>query len=370
MGYDGAMDTKGANRFFLSATILIAVLSPAVLSGAADQRFSDLRTISMGSAGIAFADSSGSPQNNPASLFILNETNFLISTSIGESIVPASYNDSEPIPWMQEPATSLEFLLSNRYVSFSLGLGYTLSDRPPQPGEQVVTFDASNDSRFQLTAAYGWDHFAFGVFARGGNTLERTGIEIREDNAITDYLLQTYLERYEQKADGQFFSSGIGLLLSYPWVSIGLLTEPLFEMDYDTNEFTLDATGMFEGLSVGLAFTSPVFNRNNELNPIAVNAAFDVRDLGDEENRSVRMGLEVKFQFRRDLWVAVRGGYLEYRSFGVSLFDLDGSGETTYGLGVQWGPATLAVAVGVPLSMYSDASSNGISARAGISWNL
>ncbi|HCS37549.1 MAG: hypothetical protein CVV48_13285 [Spirochaetae bacterium HGW-Spirochaetae-4] len=361
------MGTPHRIRYTILFFIGLCLVMPSL--GATDDtdtiaRYSDLRSLAMGSAGVALSDVNGSFHRNPAALFRREEPLFRIGARYGELIV-GSPEENDPIPWIQRPATAFEMLFSNRYVALSLGLGNVLDQEPLDLNEaNSKAFTAYNDSRIQMTAAYGWEHISVGLFARGGNRTQRD-VVIREGSAIADYITRTYLERYDRKSsDGQFFSSGVGLLLSYQWVSIGLLTNSLFNLDYETNELILDGSDVFNGAAIGLALTSPVFDKNNELNRLVINGVFDVTDLGDSDKRAVRFGLEGKVQFLSNLWAALRTGYSEHRPAEQALFVLSGTGSLTFGAGGRIGNMGIDIGVEIPLDTEDVAIS------AGLTWGM
>ena len=190
-------------------------------------------------------------------------------------------------------------------------------------------------------------------------------VEIRQERPLVDYLSRTYLERYESNSNaGELFSSGIGMLINYPWISIGLLSNSLFTIDEASNQLTLGYTDIFRGAAIGLAVTSPEFNQNNELNPVVINALFDFVDLGDTDTRALRFGLEAKVQFLSNLWFALRGGYREHRPVDESLFSIRGTGEITSGLGGQVGNFGLDLVVEVPLT------DDPVRVTAGMRWKI
>lgn len=337
------------------------LLLAAIPSIGTIDRLSDLRSLSMGSAGIALTEANGTFLRNPAVLHRRVDPLFRIGARYSETI-DGNSPPADPIPWIQMPTTALEMLFSNRFVALSIGLGNVLQDRTIDGSE--LHFTAFNESRLQLTAAYGWQTISLGLFAQGGNRTDRK-VVIREGNALTDYLTRTYLERYDENtADGQFFSSGVGLLLSYQWVSIGLMTDSLFNMDYETNELVLDIADVFDGAALGIAVSSPVFNEDDELNRIVLNAVFDAVDLGSTDLRTVRFGLEGKVQFLSNLWVAARTGYWEFRPADEALFAIDGSGMLTFGLGGRIGNSGIDLVLEVPLDSAS------VTLTAGLTWGM
>lgn len=319
-------------------------------------RFSNLRYRAMGSTGVAASEAEGTFALNPALLFKSESNRFSVGTRYGETFF--SGDDSiDPIPWITQPEASLDLHFSNRYVALSIGLGNVLVREQLDPGDSYPTdreiYTANNLSRIQLTGSYGWRSITFGLYASVGTATGRN-VEIRKERPLFDYISRTYLERYDSSgATGGDFSSGLGILISYPWISIGLLSTSLFTIEEETNRLVLDVTDIFNGVAVGIAANTPKFSRNNELNPLVILAMADFTDLGAEEDRSFRFGVEAKVQFLSDLWVALRGGYREKRPLDESLFAIRGTGEITSGIGGRFGDVGTDIVVTIPLSNES-----------------
>jgi hypothetical protein len=329
---------------------LLGILVPQVYAYA--ESFQNLRSRSMGSTGIARSHTFDSFYVNPASLFFQEEGLFVVHGSYADSVVPAAYVAADPLPLIQIPENSISALFSSRFLALSIGLDFMLANRAPHVG--YVQYDALNLSKLQLNLAYGWGNLAVGFSARGGNVLKRPSITISQESPITDYLKNTYLERYKVP-EGQFFTTSAGLLVSYQWVSIGVVSQSLFEMDYQTNELVLEASTVLDTLGIGMAVSTPLYDRNNELNLIALNAAFDIANIGDDLLRSLRIGMEFKIQLSPDYSVEVRLGYRERRSSLSSILALNGDeGCTTYGLGVRLDKFELQAVLELPLVFYVD----------------
>ncbi len=318
--------------FLVVLLILTSPLSARQETFSEIARFVDLRTLAMGGAGVALADTPTSLYRNPATLYHQTQPMFHLGARFSEE-VGRDVDPDDIAPFLQRPSSTFEMLLSNRYIALSVALSNILENR--ELTSDALYFDGFNDSRIQLTLSYGWPVISLGIFARGGNRSERD-ITLREGHVVTDYFRETLFERYRGgSAHGPLFSTGVGLLLSYRWISIGIMSDSLFSYDPASNELSLDLRDLYTGLTVGLALTSPIYNRDNELNPVVVNFAFDLANLGDTTERSINIGLEGKVQFLSNVWVALRGGYLEKRGGGESPFAFDGKGVVTRGLGGQ-----------------------------------
>ena len=134
-----------------------------------------------------------------------------------------------------------------------------------------------------------------------------------QENVLLDYISQVYFSRYYPSGMQQTFTTGAGLLVTYPYFSFGVLTDSLFGYDSETNEITYDLQSMVDELSVGFAFSSEKYDSDVQLSRYVVTTSFDFTDIGDEEHRAIRFGGELKVQFLNDLFIAIQAGYSESR---------------------------------------------------------
>ncbi|MFA7396187.1 MAG: hypothetical protein WCY81_04250 [Sphaerochaetaceae bacterium] len=341
------MNNKTATCLLVVALFITSLLPlSAQVDQMRDYRFSDIRTTSMGSGGIAFDEFHGAFPKNPAVLFRLEEPLFRVATRFSEQATTSSHT-TDPVSWLQSPVAEAEVLFSNRYISLSLGLANVLTQRTVE--DNHLNFIARNISRIQITASYGIKALSFGIFAQGGGETFRE-VEVRSTSPFRDYIANTYLERYRSlSSDDEAFVSGFGMLLSYQWFSIALMTDSLFRLTYDTNELVLDPSDFFRGAALGVAFSTPQFNQYNELRKIVAKGSFDATNLGNVEQRKVHFGLEGILQLLPNLSFSLRTGYFEFKGEDSPLFTLDGSGTFSLGLSAHYGNASLDVAAEFPL---------------------
>ena len=349
---------KGAPmiRFtFKSLIIISSFLIAGFTAGGSDS--SSLRYTAMGGAGIALYDSPHAFKINPASLFVQEPALFSVDMTGSESIVPSSLGEDDPLWSMQNPSTLLEFVFSTRYSALCVGFGFDLTDREVNSTGDGLIFDAYNNSHIQFNVAYGFGSFSFGMYARGGSQMQRLGIEIDASTALVDYISQVYLNRYYPSNEDQQFSSGIGILVAYPYISLAVLTDSFFVVDYDTNEVSIDIVDLLEDTSVGLAFSTNAYDEDNNLNPVVFTSVFDICDIADETYRSIRFGLEVKFQFLKDLNIALQTGYRETRATPLSLIGIEGDGDASVGISSQINNLFFNSVFVLPLSWLSSGES-------------
>lgn len=221
-----------------------------------------------------------------------------------------------------------------------------------------------------MNIAYGNENVALGLFARGGTHTERP-ISLDVNFPVTDYIQQVFFERYYPIPENQFFNAGAGLLLSYEWVALGLATESLFRMDYNSNQLILDAGSVIDDLTVGLAFTSPKYDRFDELNLMVFTAAIDLSSVGNPIRRRLHFGVEMNIQLSPQYSIALQGGYSEVRSSLGSLFSLNGnSGVTTFGISGTIDKFEINTLLEVPISSYDGVwqADEALSFRIGMMW--
>ncbi|MFA5514463.1 MAG: hypothetical protein WDA17_06100 [Sphaerochaetaceae bacterium] len=310
-------------------------------------RLSDLRLLAMGSVSVALSGQNSSFIRNPAALYLNEKPLFRIGARYSE-LIKTTDTQNDPIVWIQNPTAAFDLLFSSRYLALSIGLNNTLKER--EIDSDNLKFKAYNDSKIQITTSYGYKGASVGLSAQGGNRTERD-VEIRKGSALSDYISRTYLERYtHQSENGQFFQSSLGFLFNYQGISLGFLTDSLFSLNYETNELYFDFSEIVDKSSIGLAYTSPEFNKDDELNRLVFTIATDFTNLGSNVDRSLNLGLEGKFQFTNTLSLALRTGYKEIRLVGKPYFSLDGSGILSFGIGTKVGNSAIDIAVEYPLS--------------------
>ncbi len=342
-------------RFVL---LLIAILTLVPLWS---NQLTDIRSVAMGSTSIGVVNSHLLFPTNPASIYFQQEPLFRVGTRQSEKVL-TKQRAEDPIPWLQEPTTSIEVLFTNRYLGLSLALSNYLDQRSVVGDD--VEFTAFNESELQLSLAYGWQSIAFGLYAKG-STFNTRDVVVRKKSSFSDYVNRTYFERYYARdIDNQTFNSAIGMLLSYNFISIGLLSDSLLNYDYDSGELNFDIEQTLQNFSVGLAFSTPNYNKDNELKRIVFNGGADFVKVRDVDDGSLHLGLETLFQFTNNFSVALRGGYWEKRGGKSSLFALDGSGSGTVGLGVRFLNGAIDVAITIPTELQH------ISVATGFTWGF
>lgn len=307
--------------------------------------------MAMGESGAALSDSPSSFHINPASLYVQPLSIFSLNMGASESIYDKDVLDeNDPIKSMQHPITHLELLFATRYSALTVGFGFDADNRAVN-GDSL-TFTAYSNSYIQLNVAYGFSAFSAGLYVRSGSRLQRPLITIDKDRAFQDYILQVYLNRYSPSNDKEVFVTGLGLLISYPNISLALLTDSLFTLNEQTNQLDLKVRTILEHAKVALALQTNEFNKNNELNRLLFTTAFDISNLTDIEERSIHMGLELKIQLIKDVNIAFQAGYKENRGELDTLFGFNWDGISSYGISSRINSLFFNVALLVPTVWY------------------
>ncbi len=312
-----------------------------------------LRYSAMGSSGIALSDSQESFKVNPAALFRTETTQFSLNTRYADTYHHPDSGDTDILPFLNEPETRFDMTFATRYSALSVALDFTLQEREYNASDQSISYTGYNNSQIQFNLAYGNDTLSIGAYARGGSTLYRPDITIYEDGALYDYLTQVFFARYYPAGAQQLFTTGLGLLVTYPYVSFGFLTDSLFGYDSETNEISLDVQALLDETSLGFAFSTEQFDSDVQLSRFVFASAFDLTDIGDISNRALRFGFELKTQFLRDLYFALQGGYRETRPSPDPLFGFDWDGTVSLGLSARFYDVQIDTAFQVPALWFS-----------------
>ena len=311
-----------------------------------------VRWAGMGYSGLALSDTEDAFTVNPAALFRMAPTLFSIDLGYMDSFAHPAAEAFEVLPLINEPVNQFDFTFATPFSALSVALDYTLGERESDPAQNRVSYTAYNNSLIRLNLAFGNDILAVGAYAQGGATLYRP-VALDQENVLLDYISQVYFSRYYPSGMQQTFTTGAGLLVTYPYFSFGVLTDSLFGYDSETNEITYDLQSMVDELSVGFAFSSEKYDSDVQLSRYVVTTSFDFTDIGDEEHRAIRFGGELKVQFLNDLFIAIQAGYSESRPLPEPYFGFDWEGITTFGLGARFQDIQFSSAFQVPALWFS-----------------
>lgn len=314
-----------------------------------------VRWAGMGYSGLALSDTEDAFTVNPAALFRMAPTLFSIDVGYMDSYAHPDTDAFEVLPLFNEPVNQFDFTFATPFSALSVALDYSLEERESDPAQNRVSYTAYNNSLIRLNLAYGNDILAVGAYAQGGSTLYRP-VVLDQENVLLDYISQVYFSRYYPSGMQQTFSTGAGLLVTYPYFSFGVLTDSLFGYDNETNEITYDLQAMVDELSVGFAFSSEKYDSDVQLSRYVVTTSFDFTDIGDEEHRAIRFGGELKVQFLNDLFIAIQAGYSERRPLPDPYFGFDWDGIATFGLGARLQDVLFSSAFQVPALWFSSTS--------------
>ena len=335
--------------------LILLVLSASLLSAGLPV---SVRWAGMGSSGLALSDTEDAFTVNPAALFRMSPTLFSLEVGYMDSFSHPEGEAYEVLPFLNEPVNQFDFTFATPFSALSVALDYTLGERESEPTENRVSYTAFNNSLIRLNLAYGNEVLSVGAYAQGGcGTLYRP-VSIDQENVLVDYVSQVYFSRYYPSGMQQTFSTGAGVLVTYPYLSFGVLSDSLFGYDNTTNEITFDLQAMIDELSVGFAFSSEQYDSDVQLSRYVVTAALDFTDIGDEEHRAIRFGGELKIQFLNDLFIAFQAGYSESRPLPDPYFGFDWGGQTTFGLRARYRNLQIHSAVRVPSLWFSSVSSD------------
>ncbi len=314
-----------------------------------------VRWAGMGSSGLALSDTEDAFTVNPAALFRMAPSLFTIEAGYMDRYSHPDGEAFDVLPFLNEPVNQLDVTFATPFSALSVALDYSLGERESEPAENRVSYTAFNNSLIRLNLAYGNEILSVGAYAQGGATLYRP-VAIDQENVLIDYVSQVYFSRYYPSGMQQTFSTGAGLLVTYPYLSFGVLSDSLFGYDNTTNEITFDLQAMVDELSVGFAFSSEKYDSDVQLSRYVVTAALDFTDIGDEEYRAIRFGGELKIQFLNDLFIAFQTGYSESRPLPDPYFGFDWGGEVSFGLRARYRNLEVHSAVKVPALWFSSAS--------------
>lgn len=218
------------------------------------------------------------------------------------------------------------------------------------------TYRGDKLTLLQLDWAFGRGPLSLGVRAQAIATSVRSEVTLNSDQLLLDYFIQSAIARYESVADRSSVSFGLGLLLDYEWIAMGVVAG---QFAYSTGEepLIMDSDSLLKTLSWGLSLSSPTYNASNELRLLRVQGALDLVNLGSDEHREARAGLSVKLQLLPDWSLSLLSGYRESKRKAGDLIRFSAEeGRHSIGIGGELGNAELLLFYEYPTAWYTNSA--------------
>jgi hypothetical protein len=311
----------------------------------------DISTVGSASAGLALISTTSSFAN-PASLYFrdITDSSFYVSGSYHDSIVPSNFTNGEANPLLEAPVSDFCISFSGRSLALTLETQTSLDDRTVDTDSTSYVANAS--TLFQLDWAVGWRTVALGLSLRAISYSERSPVIVRDSHTVTDYFVGTVLGKYEKLEDASLVSVGLGLLLNYDWFKMGLTSDAFAYAEGD-DSLSISSESLFKTLRWGFAFSSPTYDRSNQLNLFKVESALDLCDIGDSDTREIRFGMDLKLQLLPFYSVSLKTGYRETKPSLSNFFGIvPENGSHTIGISAELDRFAIDLATSIPLELY------------------
>ena len=260
---------------------------------------------SMGGAGLALGLGADSFFANPALLGLASRTErtFLGTIGFGDELA----GHVRPFRFERPQADgSVTFMAKN--LALTIESRSVLEEHVDHGSHS--TYRGDKLTLLELDWAYGRGPLSLGVRAKAIATNTRSEVVVNADQLLLDYFIQSAIARYESVGELSSISFGLGLLLDYEWIAMGVMAG---QFAYSTGEdpLILDNDSLLKTLSWGLSLSSPIYTASNDLHLLRIQGALDLVNLGSDEAREVRAGVALTLQLLPDWSVSLLTGYRE-----------------------------------------------------------
>lgn len=327
--------------------VLLAIISgPAPVALALDGE--GTLSAAMGGAGLALGLGADSFFANPALLGLSSrkESSFIVTLGAGDELVTHGGKFRLERPTVDG---AISFLAKNIALTIQsrtifedfTDLGHMSSYR----GEKLTVF--------QLDWAFARPPLSLGLRAQAIAAASRPDVILKSDQILFDFFVQTAIARYDSVEDLSAVSFGLGLLLDYEWIGMGVVVGQ-FASSSGEDPLLVDSDALLRTLSWGLSLSSPTYNTHNELRLFKVEGALDLINLGSDEDRELRAGLSIKLQLLPDWSVSLLTGYRELKKEARDLLGLAPSnGRHSIALAAQLAQVSLLASYEYPTAWYT-----------------
>lgn len=322
----------------LAVFLIIFSLSLGLAASVYD--LTDGQLLGSGLSGIATSGEYASMFANPASLTASTE-GFYLQGYYGD------YAQSG-LPLVYLPNSGLVASFCGTNLAFSADFRNNLSDRVA--GTDGDTYKAINTTRLQLDLAYTFHWFSIGASVRATTYMGRSPVSLGNGQRLFDYMVESLFKRYDQNSGASEFSAGLGILLDYDWLKVALVSSKFASVTTD-GAMAFSLNELYKSLGVGCTFSTPVFNKEGELNLMRLLVSGELVDMGDSEKSKANVGLLLRFQFLPDYQMELRTGYTEPKG-GNAFSNHFTEASQTFGLGLTLGPVRLDGGITLPIAWY------------------
>jgi len=322
--------------FLLVLLVLPGLLYATAIDGASDQNHGmSVMGVSQ-SGGYAFMFA------NPAALTGSDERLYIL----------ASYGDrvESGEQMVNLPSSSLLLSFCGTNLAFSVEVHNSMTGRTATTDGD--TYDSTNSTRLQLDWAYAFRRFSFGLSLKTTTYMALSSVQITDGQRLSDYLVQSLFERYEPMYGATSLSAGFGLLYDDDWLKIGLVSDQFAKATTD-GTINFSFMQLYRTLGFGLSVSTPTYSNDGQLNFCKLTVVAELLDVGDEDNASLKAGLDLRFQLLPDWQVSLRSGYHDTKAgLGLYRFNTD-TGCNSFGIGLMLKRFRVDFGMDVPLSVYT-----------------
>ncbi len=274
----------------------------------------DGRYASMGIRGLALSDSYGTMFANPATL-VYNPGNLLSAIWMGDS------------GYVHEPFSGLLLSFHGKHM------GFTVEQATEFEKREDALYNAMKYTYLEMDWAYNWKWLAFGLRLHAQTAMKRSSIVLSSGREFSDFWVQTFFSRYENKPNSTKVVSALGALADFSWFQFGVVSDQFAEAS-DEGNISFSGSDLVENLCFGVSFATPSFNRLSRLNLLKGIASVEfVHPF--QKQCAIQGGVDLKLQLLPDFQIDVMAGWEQPYERG-ELFSLDGKeGTQTAGVVVS-----------------------------------
>ena len=313
---------------------------------AVESGYRDARVQGLGGAYTAVADDSNTLYLNPAGLHGLIGSSMYLRLDLLDTINGDVSFGSGLNGMFQNPILTGEFLYTNRNWGISASSKYAMNISGENPN---YSFDVTKMNSVHIGFAAGIGPLSLGTNIKATMQNKEDEITVQSDESVgivipfvQGIILHDYSSSNAEEAE-EHVVMGVGMLLDIWDFSIGVYSDEFLDfMHGDEDSDTIvgsDLLTIFNGLNIGVSYKTHSYTTYGDYTPLQFIVAADGHNLGDDDNRTLLLGMETNLRFLEYVQLAVRFGYQE---------DIPQWDDLVYGLSLKDGKYTVGIGAVLP----------------------
>jgi len=299
------------------------------------------RIIGLGGAAISISDNLNMQTMNPAALYFSTDSQFHAGLSYLDTyqLNGSSINGLEDL--LDNPSVAIDIVFTTpgwylgAYSDYFLTKNEFTKNESPQG---VLSLDVARLNVVKAGIAFGIGSFSLGADIRATKTSSLNSRMIGVDGDLisigAEFLQKIFFAEYGS-GNKETMEAGLGMMMDVGIFTFGIYSDKVIDFITESGSgIPIDVSRILQSLDFGISLRTEEYTGAGNLRLAHLLVAADIKDIGDNINRILNLGLEGSLYFANRVSLALQLGYNQPLPDLNSVLSLGGNENGVYSVGV------------------------------------